>query len=67
VNGESAKTRRTLSYNAILVPIPAGESRIEAHLTRTADRTIGGCVSAASFLGGALLAAWPFKQRRVST
>ncbi len=45
VNGKPAKTRRTVSYNAILVPIPAGESRIEAHFGRTPDRTVGGFTS----------------------
>ena len=66
VNGKPAKTTRTVSYNAILVPIPAGDLRIEAHLTPTADRTIGGWISAGSFLGAGLLVAWPFK-RRLST
>jgi len=63
VNGNLAKTRRTVSYNAILVPIPAGESRIEAHFTRTMDRTIGGYISAGCFLGAGLLVGWPLKRR----
>jgi hypothetical protein len=61
VNGVPAKTRRTVSYNAILAPVEAGESRIEAHFTRTADRTVGGWISIASLLSGILLA-WPFKR-----
>jgi len=64
VDGKPAKTKRTVSYNAILVPIRAGESRIEAHFTRTTDRTIGGWMSAGSFVGAGLLVAWPFKRRR---
>ena len=56
VDGRPVKTGRTISYNAILVALPAGESRIEAHFTRTLDRTVGGCVSLlalafAGFLG----------------
>ncbi|PYT56932.1 MAG: hypothetical protein DMG46_15925 [Acidobacteria bacterium] len=66
LNGKLAKTRRTVSYNAILVPIPAGESHIEAHFTRTVDRTIGGWTSLASLLGASLLVTWPFKRRRPS-
>lgn len=66
VNGNPVKTRRTVSYNAILVPISAGESRIEVHFTRTPDRTIGGCISAVSLLGAALLFAWPFKRRQTN-
>jgi len=62
VDGKPAKTKRTVSYNAILVPIRAGESRIEAHFTRTTDRTIGGWMSAGSFVGAGLLVAWPFKR-----
>jgi len=63
LNGKPAMTRRTVSYNAILVPIPAGESRIEARFTRTADRTIGGWTSVAALLGAGLLATWPTRRR----
>ncbi len=63
VNGNPVKTRRTVSYNAILIPISPGESRIEAHFTRTPDRTIGGWITIASALG-AVLVAWPFRQRQ---
>jgi hypothetical protein len=61
VNGKLAEARRTVSYDAILVPIAAGESRIEARLIRTRDRTVGGWISFASFLGLAGLA-WPFRR-----
>jgi len=62
VNGNPAKTGRTETYNAIVVPISSGESRIEARFTQTADRKIGGWFSAISALGAALLA-WPVKKR----
>jgi hypothetical protein len=61
VNGKPAETRRTVSYDAILVPIAAGESRIEARLIRTPDRTTGGWISFASFLGLAGIV-WPFRR-----
>jgi len=57
LNGKPVKTSRTISYNAILVPLPAGESRIEAHFTRTSDRTIGGITSILA-IGAACLLAW---------
>lgn len=66
VNGNPVKTRRTISYNAILVPISAGESRIEAHFVRTPDRAIGGCISVLSLLGAALLFGWPIKPHQAN-
>ncbi|MBS1841645.1 MAG: hypothetical protein JSS69_00730 [Acidobacteria bacterium] len=45
LNGKPAQTGRTNSYDAILVYLPAGESRVEARFTRTADRVAGGWVS----------------------
>lgn len=65
VNGKPTKTHRTVSYNAILVPVGAGESRIEATFTQTRDRTIGGWISAASIFGG-LAIGWPLKRQRQS-
>ena len=62
VNGKPTKTGRTEIYNAIVVPVNAGESRIEARFTQTSDRKVGGWLSAISVLGAALLA-WPSKKR----
>jgi hypothetical protein len=63
VNGKSAKTERTASYDAILVPIPSGESRIEARFTQTKDRPVGGTISVLSVLA-ALVIAWTPKRQR---
>ncbi len=62
VNGQPTQTGRTTSYNAILVYLPAGASRIEARFIRTPDRTIGGWLSgiSAAFAVGML---WLSKQR----
>ena len=62
VNGKPVQTERTEIYNAFLVPVNAGESRIEAHFTQTFDRKIGGWLSGISVLGAALLA-WPGKKK----
>ena len=63
VDGRPAKTRRTVSYNAALVPVPSGKSRIEAHFTRTLDRTVGGWISIGSILA-AIAIGWPLKRPR---
>jgi len=44
VNGKAVPLHRTVSYDAVVVAVPSGESRIEARFTRTLDRTIGGCI-----------------------
>ena len=45
INGTPSPSHRTVSYDAVVVVVPAGESRIEAHFTRTGDRAIGGAMS----------------------
>jgi hypothetical protein len=62
VNGSAAPLHRTVSYDAVVVAVPAGESRIEARFTRTLDRTIGGCISLVSGLGAVMLL-WTSKRR----
>jgi hypothetical protein len=62
VNGKPSSTERTEIYNAIVVPVSAGESRIEARFTKTGDRKIGGWLSGISLLGTALLG-WPSRKR----
>lgn len=64
LDGRPVKTSRTISYDAILVPVPAGESRIEAHFIRTTDRTIGACVTLFAAFGAGILA-WAPRRRAV--
>ena len=61
LDGKLVKTLRTVSYDGIVVPIPAGESRIEARFVRTIDRTIGGGVTLVSLLVAGVLC-WPVKR-----
>lgn len=62
VDGKAVKTGRTVSYDAILVPLPRGESRVEAHFTRTTDRTIGAVISLLSS-GVGLCLLFPFRRK----
>jgi hypothetical protein len=62
VNGKAVPLHRTVSYDAVVVAVPSGESRIEARFTRTLDRTIGGCISLASALAAGMLL-WTSKRR----
>ncbi len=62
LNDQPTPTRRTVSYDAVVLVVPAGESRIEARFTQTSDRTIGGCLTAVSWLAVVLLV-WPLKRR----
>jgi len=62
VNGKAVPLHRTVSYDAVVVTVPSGESRIEARFTRTLDRTIGGCISLVSGLGAGILL-WTSKRR----
>jgi len=62
VNGKAVPLQRTVSYDAVVVAVPPGDSRIEARFTRTLDRTIGGCISLVSGLAAGMLL-WTSKRR----
>ncbi|HET8925943.1 MAG TPA: hypothetical protein VFN26_23365 [Candidatus Acidoferrum sp.] len=47
-NGRVVTPQRAETSSQMIIPIPAGESRIEAHFLRTPDRTSGGALSVAS-------------------
>ncbi len=54
VNGVAVQPERTQEFNQMVVRVPAGSSFLRVHFGRTFDRTLGGTLSAVSFL--ALLA-----------
>ena len=62
VNGKAVPLQRTVSYDAVVVLVPSGQSRIEARFTRTLDRTIGGCISLVSGLAAGILL-WTSQRR----
>src|SRR5262249_55040571 len=51
VNGTPATREHAPGTAQMIVPLPAGESRIEIRFTRTLDRTIGGWVSVLAACG----------------
>jgi hypothetical protein len=50
VNGEAVRPSHAKGTEEMIVPIPAGESKVRIDFTRTTDRTLGGWISAASLI-----------------
>jgi hypothetical protein len=50
VNGSQVQPEHAEDFAQIIVPIPAGSSRVNGRFTRTRDRTAGIAISIASFL-----------------
>lgn len=46
VNGKEVEPQRMDDFNQMVVPVQAGESEIQVRFVRTADRTLGGTISA---------------------
>jgi hypothetical protein len=55
VNGREIVPERADDYDQMIVPLGAGESRVQVHFTRTRDRTLGGVLTAASLLAAMFL------------
>lgn len=55
VNGQAIQPQHLAGVRAMVVPVPAGGSRVEAVFTRTRDRTAGDLLSAASLAIAGLL------------
>jgi hypothetical protein len=55
VNGREIVPERADDYDQMIVPLGAGESRVQVHFTRTQDRTLGGVITAASLLAAMFL------------
>ncbi|HET8966959.1 MAG TPA: hypothetical protein VFN20_12125 [Candidatus Acidoferrum sp.] len=63
VNGKPINVQHGPGTAQMVVPVPAGESRIEIRLTRTMDRTIGGIISVLSACGFVGLLLWESRKR----
>jgi hypothetical protein len=50
VNGAAVTPSHAKETAEMIVPVPAGESRVRIDFTRTRDRTLGGCISTASLI-----------------
>jgi hypothetical protein len=55
VNGSRIKPEQAEDSGQMVVPVPAGQSRIAVHFARTPDRTLGGILSLLSLLTAATL------------
>jgi len=58
VNGAAVTPRHPEGTRQMIVPVPAGESELRIDFTRTADRTLGGWISAASLISSLSILAW---------
>jgi len=58
VNGSNIQPESGEDSGQMIVPLPAGQSRISARFTRTLDRTLGAAVSIASLLVAMFLFWW---------
>ncbi len=61
VNGRRTATTTSDGTGLMIIPVPAGDSEIRIHFTRTIDRTLGACVSLLSLLAFCVL--WKQTQR----
>jgi len=64
VNGSRVQPDAADDSGQMIVPIPAGQSRISARFTRTRDRTLGAIISIVSLLVGVLLFVWGSRNRK---
>jgi hypothetical protein len=62
VNGAPVTPRGGDDFNQMIVPIPAGESKVRVRFVRTWDRTLGGVLS----LSGALVLVWLGTRRKLT-
>ena len=58
VNGSQVQPEHAEDFSQIIIPVPAGQSRIAVHFARTPDRTIGGTVSVVTLLIAVAVLAW---------
>jgi len=64
VNGSRIKPEQAEDSGQMILPVPAGQSRVTLHFARTPDRTIGGILSLVSLLTAAALLISTRKVRR---
>src|SRR5713226_6451015 len=63
VNGSRIQLASAEDSGQMIVPLPAGQSRVSARFTRTRDRTLGAIISILSLLVGVLLFWWGSRSR----
>jgi hypothetical protein len=65
VNGQPMVAQHATGTSQMVIPVPAGESRIEIRFARTLDRTIGGWISVLSACGSLSWLLWQRRLQRV--
>jgi hypothetical protein len=64
VNGSGLQPESAEDSGQMIIPIPAGQSRVNVRFTRTRDRTAGMAISIASLSAALFLLWWGSRQRR---
>ena len=65
VNGQPTVAQHATGTSQMVVPVPAGESRIEIRFARTLDRAIGGWISVLSACGSLSWLLWQSRLQRL--
>jgi len=63
IDGSRIHPEQAEDYGQMIIPVPAGISRITIHFVRTPDRTIGGILSLLSSLAAVSLLLWRLEKR----
>ena len=64
VNGSGIQPESAEDSGQMIIPIPAGQSRVDVRFTRTRDRTAGMAISIASLSAAFFLLWWGSRERR---
>ena len=64
VNGKPVNVQHPEGTRQMIIPLPAGDSKVRMEFTRTMDRTIGGWISAVSAIGCFWILIWTRRDPR---
>jgi hypothetical protein len=64
VSGSRIDPEKAEDSGQVIIPVPAGTSRVTMHFARTRDRTIGSILFILSSLAAVSLLVWPRRAHR---